>query len=155
EIRPEGSGRPSSLLSFPGKVLVDTEGGRLFIADSSNHRYIIADLNTYEVLDVIGIGQSGFDDGSFEEATFSTPQGMALRDDYLYVADTNNHAIRVLDLQARTVSTLAGTGQMGQGIQPFNTVVREPRGFELRSPWDVEFGADDTLYIAMAGTHQI
>ncbi len=146
----EADAQPRTPLSFPGKVLADSTGSRLFITDTNHHRIVIADLNTYEVLDVIGGGR-GFNDGTFGEAHFNKPQGMALDGSILYVADTNNHAVRAVDLTARTVSTLAGTGtQMrtrGAGGAALET--------ELASPWDVEMGADDVLYIAMAGPHQL
>lgn len=151
----EGADKPRQALSFPGKVLADESGGRLFIADSNHHRIVIADLLTYEVLDVIGSGQRGFDDGAFETATFNKPQGMALSGSVLYVADTNNHAIREVDLATRTVKTIAGTGRQGRSIPPFGTPIVAPLSFDLRSPWDVELGDNAQLYIAMAGTHQI
>lgn len=154
-IAPEGANAPNSLLRYPGKVLADVDGSRLFIADSSNNRIIIADLTTYEVLDVIGTGAGGFTDGDFDAAAFNKPQGLALRENRLVVADTNNHAIRLIDLENRRVQTLAGTGRMGRGINSFYATIREPLTFDLRSPWDVEFGEGSTLYIAMAGTHQI
>lgn len=155
DITPEGANTPNSLLRYPGTVLADVEGSRLFIADSSNNRIVIADLTTYEVRDIIGTGTGGFDDGAFDSATFNKPQGMALRDNRLYIADTNNHAIRLANLDSREVSTAAGTGIMGRGFNSFYATISEPLTFNLRSPWDVEFGDGDTLYIAMAGTHQI
>lgn len=147
--------QPDRLLRYPGKVLVDAEGGRLFIADSGHHRIVVLDLETHAVLDVIGSGQRGYADDGFDVAQFHSPQGMALKNDLLYVADTNNHAVRSVDFETRTVRTLAGTGYMGVGIMTFGTKIREPRAFDLRSPWDVVSGAGDTLFVAMAGTHQI
>lgn len=144
-----------SALAFPGKILIDPDQNRLFIADSGHHRIIIADLTTYEVLDVIGTGVSGLDDGDFATATFNQPHGMALKGDKLYVAEAKNHVIRVLDLTNRTVEVLAGTGTRGDLILSFSSRIREPRAFDMRSPWDVAFGADNTLFIASAGTHQI
>ncbi len=144
-----------SALAFPGKILIDPDNNRLFIADSGHHRIIIADLTTYEVLDVIGTGVSGLDDGDFATATFNQPHGMALRGDKLYVAEAKNHVIRVLDLTNRTVEILAGTGVRNDRILSFSTRITEPRAFDMRSPWDVAFGAGDTLFIASAGTHQI
>ena len=155
EFTSDNAATPSSLLSFPGKILVDEADERLFIADSSNHRIIVADLNTYEVLDVIGNGARALVDGSYDDASFNSPQGMALRDNVLYIADVNNHAIRTVDLEAKDVSLLAGTGTMGRGGMNYGASIREPLIASLRSPWDVEFGDGDTLYIAMAGTHQI
>ncbi|MBZ0303100.1 MAG: redoxin domain-containing protein, partial [Anaerolineae bacterium] len=107
----ESAARANTALAFPGKILADPTGSRLFISDSSHNRIVIADLVTYEVLDVIGTGSRGFDNGGFDAATFDKPQGMALsKDGMLYVADVNNHAIRAANLTERTVTTLAGTG---------------------------------------------
>ena len=145
--------QPDSLLLYPGKVIVT--GNRLLIADSSHHRVIVADLATYQILDVIGSGDAGYHDGDFESAQFNTPQGLALHGDTLYIADTDNHAIRTADLTTRTVDTAAGTGEIGQTVMNFGVPVREPRAFQLRSPWDVTLGAENTLFIAMAGMHQI
>jgi thiol-disulfide isomerase/thioredoxin len=151
----EGASDPGTALLFPGKVLADTAGNRLFIADSNHHRIVIADLTSYEVLATIGTGQRGFDNGAYSESTFDQPQGMTLNGNTLYIADVNNHAIRAVDLEAQTVSTIAGTGNMGRGLAPFTTVFSDPLAVDLRSPWDVEMGAGNILYIAMAGTHQL
>jgi DNA-binding beta-propeller fold protein YncE len=151
----EGADSPNQALSFPGKVTVDEAGRRLFIADSNHHRIVVADLNTYEILDVIGAGQRGLKDGDFEEALFNKPQGMEIVGDKLYVADTNNHAIRELDFATRTVKTIAGTGNQGTVRVAFGAPIDFATSFDLRSPWDVELGDNDRLYIAMAGTHQI
>ncbi len=153
DLSPEGANQPAGLLDFPGKVLADQANNRLFIADSSHNRVIVADLNSYEVLDVIGSSAQGFDDGGFETATFATPQGMALRGNTLYMADMGNNAIRAADLTARTVTTVAGTGQQLYGLADDTPApaLESP----LSSPWDLAFGDGDALYIAMAGTHQV
>src|SRR5579871_3668049 len=131
-------------LSYPGKVLADEASKRLFISDSGHHRVVIATPDG-ALLETIGTGTAGADDGSFEEATFHNPQGLALdaEHDWLYVADTDNHLLRRLDLKARTVSTVAGTGE--QGIGP--NLTAPAREQPLNSPWDVCF-VDDLLYIA-------
>ena len=85
-------------LNFPGKVLADAGSNRLFIADSTNHRIVITDLDGKKIA-VAGTGKEGFKDGSFDKARFSDPQGMALDGDTLYVADRKNHSIRALDLK--------------------------------------------------------
>ncbi|MBL8130955.1 MAG: redoxin domain-containing protein [Anaerolineae bacterium] len=150
----EGADTPPGLLAFPGKVLADTASNRLFVADTNHHRIIVADLTTAEVLAVIGSGERGFSDGGYGEAAFNKLQGMALRGDLLYVADTENHAIRVVDLAAETVATLAGTGRQGYGRLEIGA--RSPGlDTDLSSPWDVTFGEGDLLYVAMAGPHQL
>jgi len=149
----ESDNQANMALAFPGKVLADEATNRLFISDTNHHRIVVADLLTYEVLDVIGSGARGFDDGDVGEATFDKPQGMALdaANNLLYVADVNNHAVREVDLAARTVRTIAGIGEQSRGfMQP-----GPAEATRLSSPWDVELGEDGTLFIAMAGPHQL
>src|SRR5262249_32346718 len=102
-----------SPLFFPGKVLADETGKRLFIADSTHHRIVITDLDGKKIA-VAGTGEPGKADGAFAEATFNDPQGMALDGESLYVADRKNHLIRRLDLEKQTVATAAGTGEQGR-----------------------------------------
>lgn len=144
---------PDTVLSFPGKVLADPVGGRLFVADTNHHRIVVADLETGEVLDVAGSGERGFGAGDFATASFDQPQGMALVDGgrTLLVADVGNHSIRALDLETRSVSTLAGNGEQSS-TYPLRPGVAPD--VELSSPWDL-LADGDLLYIAMAGSHQL
>jgi DNA-binding beta-propeller fold protein YncE len=137
-------------LFFPGKVLADAAGKRLFIADSTNNRIVITDLEGKKIA-VAGTGVEGKADGPFDKATFSDPQGMALVGDTLYVADRKNHMIRALDLKAKTVRVVAGIGEQdrtnrGTGGPALKT--------GLNSPWDLLLH-DKIIYVAMAGHHQI
>jgi thiol-disulfide isomerase/thioredoxin len=136
-------------LAFPGKVLADAKGDRLFIADSNHNRIVITKLDG-TLVDTIGTGERGSVDGAFDRASFYRPQGMALDGDNLYIADTENHLIRRVDLKARTVKTIAGTGK-----QSHDYFKQGPsREVGLNSPWDLQL-VGNTLYIAMAGPHQI
>ncbi len=136
-------------LAFPGKVLADAKGDRLFIADSNHNRIVITKLDG-SLVDTIGTGERGLADGAFDQASFYRPQGMALDGDNLYIADTENHLIRSVDLKARTVKTIAGTGK-----QSHDYFKQGPsREVGLNSPWDLQL-VGRTLYIAMAGPHQI
>ena len=136
-------------LAFPGKVVADAKSDRLFIADSSHNRIVITQLDGTLVA-TIGSGESGATDGSFAKASFFRPQGMALDGNSLYVADTANHLIRRVDLQAQTVETIAGTGAQGFDLLK----VGSARTVSLSSPWDLQL-IGRTLYIAMAGLQQI
>ena len=136
-------------LSFPGKVLADEASGRLFISDSNHNRVVVATLDG-EVTQVVGGGEAGLADGDFSMARFDHPQGMALDGDSLYVADTENHAIRRIDLAAGTVETVAGTGQQLRGQREGG----EALSSDLSSPWDLELHVG-MLYVAMAGVHQL
>jgi thiol-disulfide isomerase/thioredoxin len=138
-----------SPLFFPGKVLADGDSKRLFIADSTHHRIVITDLEGKKIA-IAGTGKPGKEDGDFDRAGFDDPQGLALRGEILYVADRRNHLIRALDLEKRTVTTIAGTGKQGENRR----AAGKPLDVGLNSPWDLTIQGDD-LYIAMAGFHQI
>lgn len=134
-------------LLFPGKVLADAKANRLFIADSSHNRIVVTNLQG-GLLEIIGNGAAALTNGDFKTASFKNPQGMTLDNKFLYVADTGNHSLRKIDLVAKTVETLAGTG-----AQSYNEggAARETG---LNSPWDL-LVVERELYVAMAGTHQI
>lgn len=142
---------PTSVLAFPGKVLADEKSKRLFIADSNHNRIVIVSLEDSSVKEVIGSGEIGLTDGSFDQSAFNHPQGMALDANTLYVADTENHAIRAVDLAKRTVNTIAGTGQQSR---KYTTFGGQGKQIELNSPWDLTL-QNGILYIAMAGPHQL
>ncbi|KYC36151.1 hypothetical protein WA1_41165 [Scytonema hofmannii PCC 7110] len=137
-------------LAFPSKVLATNEV--LFIADSGHHRLVISRVDG-QILHTIGTGQPGLINGSFNECQFSAPQGMAFDEEnqLLYVADTENHALRRVDLKCQVVETIAGTGQQSRNIRPHSGAATETA---LNSPWDLQ-KVGNSLFIAMAGSHQI
>jgi hypothetical protein len=138
-------------LRFPGKVALDIEG-RVAVADSGHHRVLLGRMigHSIEVEHVIGSGKPGLEDGGFAEAAFREPQGVALAEEMLIVADRGNHAIRMVDLASGMVATIAGTGRLG-GLDPRGG---HPLELSLRSPWDLLLHEYD-LMIAMAGSHQV
>jgi DNA-binding beta-propeller fold protein YncE len=147
-------------LLYPGKVLADAASGRLFIADSNHNRIVACSLappsgagaapQVSRVVEVIGSGLQGDSDGIFSQARFYRPQGLAIDGDTLYVADTENHQVRVVDFQSRAVHTVAGTGKQGAWSGEGGDALR----IDLNSPWDLALKRG-ILIIAMAGPHQI
>ncbi len=136
-------------LAFPGKVLADEKSKRLFISDSNHNRILVTDFGG-KLLETIGSGAAAKTDGDFKTAAFNRPQGLALDGEKLYVADTENHLIRRVDLRAKKVETVAGTGKLedfdGSGGAALTTAIN--------SPWALQF-VEKMLYVAMAGLHQI
>jgi sugar lactone lactonase YvrE len=79
----------------------DPRGPSVLVADTYNHRIKRVDLDRGDVRRLAGAGApGGFADGPAPEARFSEPGGLALGRGKLFVADTNNHRIRVVDLAA-------------------------------------------------------
>jgi thiol-disulfide isomerase/thioredoxin len=153
-IARERSVRAASGLAFPGKVLADPAGGRLFIADSNHNRIVVATLPDRDgrsrLVRTVGHGRVGREDGPAAAASFNHPQGLALSGETLYVADTENHMIRAVDLASGAVTTVAGTGAQGYDRSGGKTGTHQI----LSSPWDLAIEGS-TLYVAMAGQHQL
>lgn len=135
-----------SVLAFPGKLCAADD--RLFIADTSHHRILVTTLDG-RIEASIGSGKRGHADGSYSEARFNQPEGVAISGETLYVADTENHRIRAVDLKSQQVRTIAGTGS-----QTHQMAGGKPLEVALNSPWDVTV-YEDRLYMAMAGDHSI
>ncbi len=156
-LRTESSLEPARPLRFPSKLLY-ASGDRLFIADTGHHRILEVQLSEDglrgEIVRTFGAGEPGFADGPIRQAQFHDPHGLALqstpRGDLLLVADTENHAVRAIDLVRETVRTIAGTGEKGRSRLGGGS----PTGTDLRSPWALAL-LGDALLIAMAGAHQI
>ena len=135
-------------LSFPSKIIADEKGSRLFVSDSNHNRVLSISMDG-KILDVIGGGDVGLEDGDYADAKFHHPHGLTLSGDSLYVADTENHAIRRIDLRERRVETIAGTGEQARTFHDGGV-----GSVALNSPWDLTC-LDGMLYIAMAGFHQL
>ena len=82
----------------------------LFIADTYNNKIKSVDPASRGVATVAGDGETGLVDGPFGGARFSEPSGLSVGTDRIWVADTNNHVIRILDLTKHSVSTLELAG---------------------------------------------
>ncbi|HYL67275.1 MAG TPA: thioredoxin-like domain-containing protein [Nitrosopumilaceae archaeon] len=134
-------------LSFPGKISISK--GKIVLSDSNHNRIIVTNLSG-KIEHIIGSGKIGFSDGSFETATFFRPQGVVWKDDSVIVADTENHAIRKIDVINKKVITLVGTGRQG----PWISQGGKGKEISITSPWDVA-QKGNLIFIAMAGNHQI
>jgi sugar lactone lactonase YvrE len=114
-------GRGSQARFFSAQGLA-TDGTTIYVADTNNHVIRKIVLATGDVTTVAGAtGQAGRADGPSGDARFNQPQGVALdaAAQKLYVADTANRAIRLVDLGAGTVSTpmfMAAPGSTFRGL---------------------------------------
>ena len=81
--------------------------GKLYIADSYNNKIKVCDLRNRAVETFVGARQAG---NSEDPPRFFQPGGLSMAHPHLYVADTNNHTIKLVDLKERTVQALALDG---------------------------------------------
>ncbi|HXH68851.1 MAG TPA: hypothetical protein VNI60_00750, partial [Pyrinomonadaceae bacterium] len=97
----DGKGDNVRLQHPLGVTLYD---GKILIADTYNHKIKELDAEKRTVRTFLGTGKAGQMDGV--NPSFYEPAGLSVADGKLFVADTNNQAIRVVDLKTKRVSTL-------------------------------------------------
>lgn len=85
---------------------VAAAGNTVYIADTYNNKIKAVELDVGTVRTWLGSGQSGTLDGPGANARFAEPGDISLQGDSLYIADTNNHLIRVASIESSHVATL-------------------------------------------------
>lgn len=157
-----GDGGPASdaLFNQPSQATADRQGA-LYVLDQRNQ--VIRRIDKKGIVETIaGIPtQAGFagDGGPATEAMLAFPAGsnpppaggLALDDeDHLYVSDTLNHRIRVIDLTTGVIDTLAGTGKAGFGGDGGPATKAK-----LNNPRKLALGPDGKLYVGDERNHRI
>lgn len=152
-----------------GYIVFDRDETRMFIADTENHVIRVLDMTTGVVDHVAGVpGEAGFADGPGDQARFHWPSALALDSDTheLFVADANNHRVRVIDLETGEVSTFAGTGEAscpvtGDVVVPQVCANQHDGGdggpataATLYRPFGVDLDLDGNLIIADTYNHR-
>lgn len=137
------------ILLFPQALLAHQN--RLYIADTGHHRILITDLSG-KILDQIGSGSFGWQDGNFQTATMTYPISIAKGEDEhtLYMSERYTNVIRRIDLKNRMVRRVAGTNEI--------IATATDAGPGIKSRLDFPQGLyflNGKLYIAMAGSRQI
>lgn len=82
--------------------------GMLYVADTYNNKIKVIDIEDYTCKTLFGVGKLG--DYSDKETIFYEPRGLTIANGKLYIADTNNHSIKIADLNTKEISTLQITG---------------------------------------------
>ncbi len=143
----DGSGT-SARFNFPANLATDSSGN-LYIADTANHT--IRKMTSSGIVSTLaGLGGfSGSADGTTSEARFNSPQGVAVDGaGNVYVADTFNHAIRLIS-PSGTVSTIAGSAGANGAVDGTGTSAR----FFAPTALAVDFSG--AIYVADSSNHAI
>lgn len=136
---------PSGSNPQPGGALAMDQDGKLYIADTENDRIRVVDLAANTIRTLAGTGVKGYsgDGGAATEATLNHPRDLAFGPDgNLYIADTENHVIREIEMSTGKISTFIGSeaGFEGDG--------GPAQKAKLDRPFGITFDPDGNLYIA-------
>jgi len=140
------------------RTLAIAPNGDIYLALREGNAIFSIDAKMQTLNRIAGTGESGYsgDGGPALKAAFggsmarlAGPKGLACAPgDILYVADTESHAIRRIDLKSGMITTVLGTGQLGDGTGS------DPLAFKLNRPHAVWF-EDGVLYVADSESHRI
>jgi DNA-binding beta-propeller fold protein YncE len=151
-----GDGGPATnaYLDLTSSAEYDAQGN-LYISEQGARRIRKVNASTGMISTFAGTGIPGYggDGGPAAAAQFNTPRGsdavpcfkLAIDGQRLYVADSLNNRVRVIDLGSGIIDTFAGTGQ--QGYSGDGGLARQA---QLNFPTDVAIGPDHSVYIADA-----
>ena len=124
--------------------------GDLIVADSHNDRVRRIDRQTSIITTIAGSGETGFDgdDGLATEATLNSPGGVAAAPNGdIYIADTLNYRIRMIDHTTGFIHTIAGDGSAAEGEVPVGDGGPASNA-SLNMPSDVAIAPNGDIYIA-------
>jgi sugar lactone lactonase YvrE len=147
---PDGAPLKGTPLNGPRTMAFDSAGD-LYIALREGNSIYRVDTKASSLRHVAGTGEQGYsgDDGSARLARLAGPKGLAWSRGSLYVADTENHVIRKIELKTGIIRTVLGTGQRGDGPEP------DPRRCALSRPHGVLVDARGVLYVGDSEAHRI
>lgn len=147
-----GDGGPARQAELNRPRGLATAGGTLYIADTENHRIRAVDLTSSIITTVAGTGDPGFggDGGDPRRALLDSPVAVSATADgaLLFIAEPNNHRIRLVDRRASRIVTFAGTGE-----REFNGALRSAGETALNAPMGVATSPLEILFIADSGHH--
>ena len=147
---PEGAPLKGTPLNGPRTMVFDT-AGTLYLALREGNAIYSIDRSSMTLALVAGTGQSGYtgDGGQARMATLAGPKGLAWSREVLYVADTENHVIREIELKTGIIRTALGTGRRGDGPEP------DPGQCSLARPHGLMVDARGKLYVTDSEAHRI
>ena len=148
---PDGAPLQGTPLNGPRALDLDPEGNLYLALREGNAVYRIG-AKDGRIHHVAGTGEKGYsgDGGPAKEAKLNGPKGIAYAPGgSLYIADTESHVIRRIDLKSGTISTVAGTGERGDGPDG------DPLKCRLSRPHGIFADRRGTVFIGDSESHRI
>jgi DNA-binding beta-propeller fold protein YncE len=147
---PDGAPVKGTPLNGPRTLAFDREGNVYLALREGNAIYRVA-AKTMTVHHLAGTGEQGYsgDGGPARLAKLAGPKGLAYASGKLYVADTENHVVRLIELRTGLITTVLGTGQRGDGPEA------DPLRCALSRPHGVLADGAGVLYVADSEAHRI
>jgi len=148
---PDGAKIAGTPLNGPRAIDFDRRGDMWLALREGNAVYRV-DMKAGTIHHVAGTGQSGFtgNGGAAKLATLSGPKGLSVAPNgNVYLADTESHSIRMIDVRKQTIELIAGTGAKGDGADG------DPLACQMARPHGVFVDRDGSLFIGDSEAHRV
>ena len=148
---PDGAPLAGTPINEPRALDLDPQGN-LYLATRGGNTVYRIDPKAGKIYHLAGTGQSGYtgDGGPAKEAKLSGPKGISWsRDGGVYIADTESHTIRRIDLKTGVIATVIGTGQRGDGPEG------DPLQCKLNRPHGIFVAKNGLVYVGDSESHRI
>jgi DNA-binding beta-propeller fold protein YncE len=150
QLTPDGAPLKGAPLNGPRTIAFGRDGDLYLALREGNAIYRIG-TRTLTIHHVAGTGEQGYagDGGRARVAKLAGPKGLAWSRGHLYVADTENHVIRKINLNRGIIHTVLGTGRQGDGPET------DPLRCALSRPHGVLVDGRGILYVSDSEAHRI
>lgn len=148
---PDGSKFAEAPLNGPRALDFDAQGNVWLALREGNAVYRL-DVRAGTIHHVAGTGKKGFtgNSGPAKDATLSGPKGLSVgRDGNVYLADTESHSLRMIDVKRGTLELIAGTGMVGDGPDG------DPLRCKMSRPHGVFVEADGSVLVGDSEAHRV
>ena len=153
KVPADGAPLAGAPLNGPRAIAIDPQGNLYVVLREGNSVYRI-DPKAGVITHVAGTGEKGHDGdgGPATKARLNGPKGVSWApDNSLYIADTESHTIRRIDLKSGIITTVVGTGERGDGPDgdPLHCKLSRPHGIFVSSKGVVYIGDSESNRLRM------
>lgn len=148
---PDGAPIQGTPLKGPRSLDFDKEGN-LWLATREGNQVFKFDLKAGKIQHIAGTGKKGFtgNGGPAKEATLSGPKGIALdAEGNVWLADTESHSVRMVNVKTGHLELIAGTGEKGDGPDG------DPLGCKMARLHGLYVDADGSVFIGDSEAHRV
>ena len=138
-------------MNGPRSLDFDREGN-LWLATREGNQVFKFDVKAGVIRHVAGTGEAGFtgNGGPAKAALLSGPKGIAVdAEGNVWLADTESHSVRMIDMRTGKIELIAGTGQKGDGRDG------DPLQCAMNRLHGVFVDADGSVFIGDSEAHRI
>ncbi|MEO7650380.1 MAG: hypothetical protein ABIZ80_07915, partial [Bryobacteraceae bacterium] len=148
---PDGAPLAGTPINGPRAIDLDSKGN-LYVALREGNQVLRIDPKEKRIHHIAGTGEKGYtgDGGPAKDAKLNGPKGIAYAPDgSVYIADTESHTIRRIDLKSGVITTVAGSGERGDGPDG------DPLRCKTNRPHGIFIDKNGVVYVGDSEAHRV